>query len=76
MSTENLRQRVPPTSTTTLDPKSSEKKRSKEPTPHPAGEVKHGTLHQALRMLLFAVYFNGSCIASVYTVTNSALIGR
>ncbi|KAK3202389.1 hypothetical protein GRF29_161g1026955 [Pseudopithomyces chartarum] len=30
---------------------------------HPRGAAKHGTWVQALRMLLFFVYFNGGCIA-------------
>jgi len=38
-------------------------KLSTEPTPHPGGEIKHGAWKQALRMLLFAAYFNGSIIA-------------
>jgi lysocardiolipin and lysophospholipid acyltransferase len=38
-----------------------------ESTQHPGGEIKHGVFAQALRMCLFAAYFNGSIIASVYT---------
>ena len=29
---------------------------------HPGGPIKHGTYSQALRMVLLAVYFLGSCI--------------
>jgi lysocardiolipin and lysophospholipid acyltransferase len=46
-----------PASTKTEQPQNSQ---------HPGGEIKHGVLAQALRMCLFAAYFNGSIIASVY----------
>lgn len=38
-----------------------------EPAKHPAGDIKHGAFAQALRMFLFAAYFAGSIVASVYT---------
>lgn len=37
--------------------------RGKAKEPHPAGQVKHGPWLQLLRMLLFASWFNGCCIA-------------
>jgi len=32
-------------------------------TPHPGGNIKHGTVSQGIRMMLFALYFNGSIVA-------------
>ena len=65
MATENLRQRNVPTSVPMNGSKATTEKAklSTEPTPHPGGEIKHGAWKQALRMLLFAAYFNGSIIA-------------
>ncbi|KAI8941019.1 hypothetical protein NX059_002265 [Plenodomus lindquistii] len=36
-------------------------------TPHPGGEIKHGTFKQAIRMSLFALYFNSSILAVAIT---------
>lgn len=60
MDAEALRQRHPPPSRPTPDGQTTTEK-----SPHPGGEIKHGTWKQALRMFLFAVYFNGSCLAFV-----------
>ncbi|KAF2819098.1 acyltransferase-domain-containing protein [Ophiobolus disseminans] len=69
MANENLRQRHAPTTASIVDSKATtqEPKLSKEPTPHPAGEIKHGAWKQALRMFLFAAYFNGSIMAIFVT---------
>jgi lysocardiolipin and lysophospholipid acyltransferase len=71
MANENLRQRHPPAPVQTLDskPTNGAPKLSREDTPHPGGEIKHGPWQQALRMFLFAVYFNGSILASVQAAT-------
>jgi lysocardiolipin and lysophospholipid acyltransferase len=63
MATDTLRQRHAPTSAQILDPKSSPEKSKPEGTQHPGGEIKHGPFQQALRMFLFAAYFNGSILA-------------
>ena len=65
MATETLRQRYPPASVPIVDskPTSGKAELSTEPTPHPGGKIKHGAWKQALRMFLFAVYFNGSILA-------------
>jgi lysocardiolipin and lysophospholipid acyltransferase len=42
-------------------------KEGPDTTQHPGGEIKHGVFAQALRMFLFAAYFNGSIIALVCT---------
>lgn len=57
MATE-LKKRHPP-------PSADSDKQTASPPPdhHPRGAAKHGTWVQALRMLLFFVYFNGGCIA-------------
>jgi hypothetical protein len=60
MATE-LKKRHPP-------PSAPSDKHPASPSPdhlhhHPRGAAKHGTWVQALRMLLFFVYFNGGCIA-------------
>jgi hypothetical protein len=66
MAAETLRQRLPPASAQIRDTKSAgTPKQSTEPTQHPGGEIKHGPWQQALRMFMFAVYFNGSILASV-----------
>jgi hypothetical protein len=67
MTTENLRQRQPPAYLPIVDTTATPEKPklSNGPIPHPAGEIKHGPWQQALRMFLFAVYFNGSCLALV-----------
>ncbi|KAF2811076.1 acyltransferase-domain-containing protein [Mytilinidion resinicola] len=66
MATNDLRQRYPAASVT---PKAengaatngtAEKIKSGEL--HPGGAIKHGTYKQALRMALFAAYFNGCCV--------------
>ncbi|KAL1608106.1 hypothetical protein SLS60_003045 [Paraconiothyrium brasiliense] len=67
MATE-LKMRHPPTSAATISPmpKKDHEKKLAEASPadaHPSGVAKHGTWTQALRMLLFFVYFNGGCIA-------------
>lgn len=73
MTTENLRQRHPPASAPVLDSNPTEMpKPSTAPTEHPAGDIKHGPWQQALRMFLFSVYFNGSILALVHSVTFSA----
>ncbi|KAL5119104.1 hypothetical protein ACEQ8H_003028 [Pleosporales sp. CAS-2024a] len=36
-------------------------------TAHPGGEIKHGTAQQALRMLLFGLYFSSSILAIALT---------
>jgi lysocardiolipin and lysophospholipid acyltransferase len=68
MATENLRQRHAPTPTPnpTTKPTSGPEKPA-EPTEHPGGKIKHGAFQQALRMFLFAAYFNGSIIAIFVT---------
>lgn len=63
MATDNLRQRHGPTTTEVSDSISSSEESPSEQTPHPGGEIKHGPWQQALRMFLFAVYFNGSILA-------------
>ncbi|KAH7087383.1 acyltransferase-domain-containing protein [Paraphoma chrysanthemicola] len=69
MTTDSLRQRQPPASVPISDTIATPEKPklSNEPAPHPAGEIKHGPWQQALRMFLFAVYFNGSCLAIAVT---------
>ncbi|KAJ4353692.1 uncharacterized protein N0V89_005422 [Didymosphaeria variabile] len=67
MATE-LKMRHPPTSAATVSPtpKKDYEKKLAEASPadaHPSGVAKHGTWTQAMRMLLFFVYFNGGCIA-------------
>lgn len=63
-----LKMRHPPASAATISPpsKKAQAKKDADPPPadaHPSGVAKHGTWTQALRMLLFFVYFNGGCIA-------------
>lgn len=59
-----LKMRHPPASATTTAPAPPKHDRDKKPADaHPSGNEKHGTWTQALRMLLFFVYFNGGCIA-------------
>ncbi|KAL5425113.1 hypothetical protein PMIN04_002777 [Paraphaeosphaeria minitans] len=64
-----LKMRHPPASTTAITPGPPKKDLDKGPPAsgpadaHPSGHDKHGTWTQALRMLLFFVYFNGGCIA-------------
>ncbi|KAH4084099.1 hypothetical protein HBH70_027370 [Parastagonospora nodorum] len=67
MATDNLRQRHGPATAQVADPSSSSDEPRSEPTPHPGGEIKHGPWQQALRMFLFAVYFNGSILAIAVT---------
>lgn len=67
MATE-LKMRHPPPSAATVShtsKKDYEKKHAEASSAnaHPSGAAKHGTWTQALRMLLFFVYFNGGCIA-------------
>jgi hypothetical protein len=61
MATELKKRHPPPTAP-------SDKHPASPPPPnhlhhHPRGAAKHGTSVQALRMLLFFVYFTGGCIA-------------
>lgn len=67
MTADNLRQRHQPASAKVLNLEHIPEKpiSSAEHTEHPGGRIKHGTWKQALRMFLFAAYFNGSIIASV-----------
>lgn len=66
METEGLTQRHPPASVPVIEKLRAERtKASPESTPHPAGKIKHGTCKQAIRMSLFAMYFNGSIIVWV-----------
>lgn len=58
MNTEGVRQRIPPTSV--AEKKEQEKKIAEQQ--HPGGDIKHGTWDQALRMILFGLYFNGICL--------------
>jgi lysocardiolipin and lysophospholipid acyltransferase len=66
MAPENLRQRHLPL-TPVHTPKLSEapSMRSEKDTQHPRGVEGLAAWQQALRMFLFAAYFNGSCIALV-----------
>ncbi|ORY17641.1 acyltransferase-domain-containing protein [Clohesyomyces aquaticus] len=60
MATPNgLKQRHPPASAPSI--KEGEKEEIAE-MQHPGGAIKHGTWQQGLRMLLFALYFNGSIV--------------
>lgn len=72
MNTEGVRQRVPPASA----PLETESQKNMAEHAHPLGAPKHGTWKQALRMFLFAVYFNGGCIAFVYPLLTVPRIGR
>jgi len=63
MATDELRQRHGPTNAQVSDSKSSSEASPSGPTRHPGGDMKHGPWQQALRMFLFAVYFNGSILA-------------
>jgi lysocardiolipin and lysophospholipid acyltransferase len=63
MATDTLRQRHAPASAQVLNHKSPPEKSKTEATQHPGGEIKHGPFQQALRMFLFAAYFNGSILA-------------
>jgi lysocardiolipin and lysophospholipid acyltransferase len=79
MTTEGIRQRQPPATVPVIEklkaqraqtaPETTETiaQETRNHTQHPGGEIKHGVLAQALRMCLFAAYFNGSIIALVYT---------
>jgi lysocardiolipin and lysophospholipid acyltransferase len=50
-----------------VEPTEVAEKEGPDTTQHPGGEIKHGVFAQALRMFLFAAYFNGSIIALVCT---------
>lgn len=63
MTTDSLRQRHAPASAQALDSEPTSEKAMPEVTQHPAGEIRHGPFQQALRMFLFAVYFNSSILA-------------
>lgn len=68
MPTRGLTQRRPPSSVPVIE--KLKKERTKNATAqlaHPAGDIKHGVLGQALRMLLFALYFTSSILAWVDT---------
>lgn len=64
MATEGLKMRHPAASVQpiSIQEKKAEQKKMAEQQ-HPGGAIKHGFWDQALRMLLFFLYFNGSCIA-------------
>ncbi|KAF2205179.1 acyltransferase-domain-containing protein [Delitschia confertaspora ATCC 74209] len=55
----------------TLEKETKQQTKARLEAQHPGGRIKHGAWKQALRMVLFAVYFNGSCICIVL----SQLIG-
>jgi hypothetical protein len=63
MNTEGVRHRQPPASA----PAQTVETTPTTPPQHPGGLIKHGTWMQAARMALFALYFNGCCIAYVYS---------
>jgi lysocardiolipin and lysophospholipid acyltransferase len=63
MTTDHLRQRHGLATAEVPDDKLTTEKSKPESTQHPGGEIKHGAWQQALRMFLFAVYFNGSILA-------------
>ena len=67
MTAKGLRQRQPPASVPVIEKLKAQRTKTQHPAQHPAGKVKHGIFAQALRMFLFAAYFNGSIIALVYT---------
>ncbi|KAB2100659.1 hypothetical protein AG0111_0g11174 [Alternaria gaisen] len=73
MSTKSIRQRQPPASVPVIEKLKAQRTKAPaeptlpDPTQHPAGEVKHGVFAQAMRMCLFAAYFNGSIIAIAIT---------
>lgn len=67
MTAKGLRQRQPPASVPVIEKLKAQRTKASHATPHPAGKVKHGIFTQAIRMFLFAAYFNGSIIALVYT---------
>lgn len=72
MSIEGLRQRQMPVEPPVIAKlkaqrtKTPARPQDPEPAQHPAGDIKHGAFAQALRMFLFAAYFAGSIMASVY----------
>jgi lysocardiolipin and lysophospholipid acyltransferase len=69
MTTDGLKQRHPPNSVPVIEKLKQERtKGATEKTPHPAGEIKHGFISQAIRMSLFALYFNSSILAWVFTI--------
>jgi len=61
MAANGLKQRHPAASVSILERKETQEKIAEQQ--HPGGAIKHGTWEQALRMLLFALYFNGCCLA-------------
>lgn len=72
MAPQGLKQRHPPDSTAqrTSNSKDSIDSANATDTPeapdatsHPGGTIKHGTVSQGIRMVLFALYFNGSIVA-------------
>ncbi|KAL6704550.1 hypothetical protein ACN47E_008060 [Coniothyrium glycines] len=68
MSTDGLKQRHPSASVPVIEKlKQQRTQNATEPTSHPAGKVKHGFLAQAIRMSLFALYFNSSIVAIAIT---------
>ncbi|OCK77271.1 acyltransferase-domain-containing protein [Lepidopterella palustris CBS 459.81] len=66
MATNGVKQRFPSTSVKPKPLISVEGKINVKEE-HPAGPVKHGTYSQALRMVLFVVYFVGSCLCIFVT---------
>jgi lysocardiolipin and lysophospholipid acyltransferase len=60
---ENLRQRHAPVEMQSSKPATQKPKPSMTARPHPEKENEHPAWHQALRMVLFSVYFNGSILA-------------
>ncbi|KAF2005510.1 acyltransferase-domain-containing protein [Amniculicola lignicola CBS 123094] len=68
MATNGLKQRHPPASVP--DKKEEDTKIAEQQ--HPGGAIKHGVWKQGLRMLLFAVYFNGCCVCIFITQLTGA----
>ncbi|KAF2114906.1 acyltransferase-domain-containing protein [Lophiotrema nucula] len=65
MATSALRQRHPTASVQIEDRATTDAKIADQQ--HPGGRIKHGPWAQALRMLFFTLYFNGSCMAILIT---------
>jgi lysocardiolipin and lysophospholipid acyltransferase len=60
---ESLRQRYVPVEVQSSKAPTEKPKPSTAAIPPPKGEDAHAAWHQALRMFLFSVYFNGSILA-------------
>lgn len=66
MSNESMKQRHPPASVPVIEKLKRERiTNAREQSAHPAGEIKHGTVIQGIRMTLFALYFMSSIFAWV-----------